>query len=136
MKTVALIEKGKDGKFGIYTPDLESTIIGSGDTVAEAMADFEQSMTEIRSAFSEAGEPLPDELKDVEFEYRYDIASVFDYYDYINTTRFAARAGINASLLRQYKSGGTYISEKQVSKIESALHRCGQELMSLSLLAR
>lgn len=136
MKTVALIEKGKDGKYGIYTPDLESTILGSGSTVAEAMTDFEQSLIEIRSAFEETGEPLPEELQDVEFEYRYDIASVFDYYDYINTTRFAIKAGMNASLLRQYKSGGTYISEKQALIIESALHRCGEELMSLSLLAR
>ena len=136
MKTVALIEKGKDGKYGIYTPDLESTILGSGSTVAEAMTDFEQSLIEIRSAFEETGEPLPEELQDVEFEYRYDIASVFDYYDYINTTRFAIKAGMNASLLRQYKSGGTYISEKQALRIEAALHRCGEELMSLSLLAR
>ena len=44
MKTIALIEKGKDGKYGIYTPDLKSTIIGSGDTVAEAMTDFERSL--------------------------------------------------------------------------------------------
>lgn len=136
MKTIALIEKGKDGTFGIYTPDLESTIVGNGATVAEAMADFQRSLSEIRSAFAEAGEPLPDELEDVEFEYRYDIASVFDYFDYINATRFAAKAGVNASLLRQYKSGGIYISEKQALKIETALHRCGEELLSLSLIAR
>jgi predicted RNase H-like HicB family nuclease len=135
MKTIALIEKGKDGKYGIYTPDLKSTIIGSGDTVAEAMTDFERSLSEIRSAFRDAGESLPKELQNVEFEYKYDIASVFDYFDYINATRFAARAGVNASLLRQYKSGGTYISEKQALKIENALHRCGEELLSLSLLA-
>ena len=136
MKTVALIEKGRDGSYGVYTPDLESTIIGDGATVAEAIADFQNSMMEVQTAFKEAGELLPAELQDVEFEYRYDIASVFDFYDFINVSRFAAYAGINASLLRQYKSGGTYISEKQALKIETALHRCGEELMSLSLLAR
>lgn len=136
MRTVALIEKGKDGTYGVYTPDLDSLIIGSGATVAEAISDFQNSVTEVLTAFKEAEEPLPEELQDVEFEYRYDIASVFDYYDYINVTRFAVHAGVNASLLRQYKSGGTYISEKQVKKIEAALHRCGEELMSLSLLAR
>lgn len=136
MKTVVLIEKGKDGTFGVYTPELESTIIGSGKTVVEALDDFEHSLLEIRQAFEEAGEQLPEELQEVEFEYRYDIASVFDFFDYINVTRFAIRAGLNASLLRQYKSGGTYISEKQALIIENALHRCGEELMSLSLLAR
>ena len=136
MKTVALIEKGKDGSFGIYTPYLESTIIGSGATVAAAKADFDQSVEEVLAAFAESGEPLPEELKDIEFEYRYDIASVFNFFDYINVSRFAIHAGVNASLLRQYKSGGTYISEKQALKIETALHQCGEELMSLSLMAR
>ena len=135
MKTVALIEKGKDGKFGIFTPELESTLIGGGATVAAAKADFERSVEEVLAAFAEAGEALPDELKEVEFEYRYDIASVFNFFDYINVSRFAAHAGMNASLLRQYKSGGTYISEHQALKIENALHRCGAELMSLSLIA-
>lgn len=136
MKTVALIEKGADGTFGIYTPDLESTIIGNGATVAEARADFERSWQEIQKAFAAAGEDLPVELQDLSFEYRYDIASVFDYYDFINVSKFASAAGINASLMRQYKAGGTYISEHQAAKIELALHRCGQELLSLHLLAR
>ncbi len=136
MKTVALIEKGEDGSFGVFTPDLESTIIGSGATVALAKADFERSVNEVLSAFTEAGEPLPEELRNIEFEYRYDIASVFNFFDYINVSRFAVHVGINASLLRQYKAGGTYISENQALKIETALHRCGEELLSLSLIAR
>ena len=136
MRTTALIEKGKDGSYGVFTPDLNSLIIGDGATVAEAIADFQNSMKEVQTAFEEAGEPLPEELQDVEFEYRFDIASVFNYYDFINVSKFAAYAGVNASLLRQYRSGGTYISDNQALKIETALHRCGQELMSLSLLSR
>ena len=136
MRTTALIEKGKDGSYGVYTPDLNSLIIGSGATVAEAIADFQNSMKEVQTAYEEAGEQLPKELQDVEFDYRYDIASVFNFFDYLNVSRLAVRAGINASLLRQYKSGGTYISEKQALKIENALHSCGKELMSLSLIAR
>ena len=117
MRTTALIEKGKDGSYGVFTPDLNSLIIGDGATVAEAIADFQNSMKEVQTAFEEAGEPLPEELQDVEFEYRFDIASVFNYYDFINVSKFAAYAGVNASLLRQYKSGGTYISDNQALKI-------------------
>ena len=131
-----MIEKGKDGSYGVFTPDLNSLIIGDGATVAEAIADFQNSMKEVQTAYEEAGEQLPKELQDVEFDYRYDIASVFNFFDYLNVSRLAVRAGINASLLRQYKSGGTYISEKQALKIENALHSCGKELMSLSLIAR
>lgn len=136
MKTIALIEKGKDGSFGVYTPDINSTIIGSGATVAEAKADFENSLQEIIAAYKDAGESLPAELQNIEFEYKYDIASLFDYFDYfdfINVSKFAKRAGINPTLMRQYKSCHTYISEAQASKIEAALHNIGKELSAVSL---
>lgn len=131
MKTVALIEKGQNGTFGIYTPDINTTIIGNGSTVAEAKADFENSVKEILASYE--GEELPSELRGIAFEYKYDIASLFDYYNWINVTKFAKVVGINPSLMRQYKQGLTYISEAQASKIEQGLHRIGQELISVSL---
>ena len=60
MKTIALIEKSPDGTYGIYTPDIDTTIIGSGETVAEAKQDFENSVAEIMASYD--GEELPDEL--------------------------------------------------------------------------
>lgn len=130
MKTIALIEKGKDGTFGVYTPDIKATIIGEGKSVAEAKADFENSVQELKEMF--AGD-LPGELKDIEFEYKYDVASVFDYFDFINVTKFAKWAGINAGLMRQYKSCNTYISEAQAHKIGEALRKIGHELSAISL---
>ena len=134
MKTIALIEKGKDGSFGIYTPDIESTLIGEGDSVAEAKADFENSVKEVIASYAEYEKELPAELMDIEFDYKYDVASIFDYYNWINVTKFASIAGINASLMRQYKQGLTYISEEQVKKIENALHYAGSELQAAQLL--
>ena len=98
MKTTALIEKGKDGTFGIFTPDIQATIIGEGRTVAEAKADFENSVREMFASYTENGEELPAELQGIEFEYKYDVASVFDYFDFINVTKFAKWAGINAAI--------------------------------------
>jgi predicted RNase H-like HicB family nuclease len=72
MKTTALIEKGKDGTFGIYTPDIKATIIGEGKTVAEAKADFENSVRELKEMFE--GKESPGELEDIEFKYKYDAA--------------------------------------------------------------
>jgi len=132
MKTVALIEKGKDGTFGIYTPDINTTIIGSGETVAEAKDDFQNSLKEIFESYEEEGEELPDELKDIEFEYKFDIASLFNYYNWINVSKFAQLIGINPSLMRQYKQG-QYISEMQANKIEKGLRQIGEELISVSL---
>ena len=133
MKRIALIEKGADGRYGIFTPDLESTIVGDGASVREAKADFENSLHEILQAYKDADEALPEELNDIEFEYKFDIASLFDYFDFINVSKFAKRAGINPGLMRQYKSCGTYISEKQAHKIEIALKEIGAELSAISL---
>ena len=132
MKTIALIEKGKDGTFGIYTPNIKTTIIGEGNTVAEAKADFENSVKEMIDSYE--GEKLPTELSGMTFEYKFDIASLFDYFDWINVSKVASKLGINASLLRQYRQGNTYISEKQAAKIEAGIHSLAKELASISLL--
>jgi len=133
MITIALIEKGKDGTFGIFTPDINSTIIGEGNTVAEAKSDFENSVREIIQFYKEDGKELPEELKDVQFVYKYDIASMFNYYNWINVSQFAKKAGINPSLMRQYRIGKTYISENQIGKIERVLHSLGNELAAIKL---
>jgi len=134
MKTTALIEKGKDGTFGIFTPDLKSTVIGEGNTVAEAKADFENSVKEVMLYYQESGKKDSNELQGIEFEYKYDIASLFNYYSFINVSKFAKVAGINASLMRQYKSGNQYISENQVMKIENALHKIANEIAAIKLV--
>lgn len=104
MKATALIERGKDGTFGIFTSDINSVIIGEGNTVAEAKADFENSVKEIFEMYAEEGKNLPDELKNVEFVYKYDMTSMFDYYDWINVT-----------------------------KIENPLHQLGNEMAAIRL---
>ena len=123
-RSIALIERGSDGMFGIYTPELEHTIIGEGKTVIEAKEDFQNSVVEMIASYTGNNKNIPEELKGITFEYKYDIASFFDYFDFINITKFAERAGINPSLLRQYKSGTTnYISESQMKKIETEIGR-------------
>ncbi len=133
MKTLALIEKGKDGTFGIYTPNIYHTIIGDGETVSDAKADFENSVNETIASYHEQGEYLPHELQNIEFEYKYDIASLFNYYSWINVSKIAHAIGINASLMRQYKGGDTYISEEQIRKIENGLRTLGKEMAKVKL---
>jgi len=133
MKTIALIEKGQDSTFGIFTPNINSTIIGEGNTVEEAKADFENSVKEIIEAYKSHGDKLPDELMNIEFEYKYDVSAIFNEIDCINMSKFAKRIGINANLLRQYKMGDTYISDAQKNKIEKGLHNLGKQLLTLSL---
>ena len=65
--------------------------------------------------------------------YKYDVASMFNYYDWINMSKFARKAGINPSLMRQYGIGNTYISDNQKYKIERTLHSLGNELAAIKL---
>jgi len=135
MTRTALIERGKDGTYGIFTPDIGSLIIGEGKTVAEAKADFENSLREVRQFAKEDGVKLPEDLAKAQFIYKYDMASLFNYYPSINVTQFAKYIGLNPSLMRQYKTGNAYISEKQAAKIEEGIHRLGKELMEVKLIA-
>lgn len=132
-KCIALIEKGQDGTFAIFTPDTKSTVFGDGNTVAEAKADFENTVKEFIEVFEEEGRHDPDDLKNTVFEYKYDLPSFLNCYNYLNMTKLADRAGINPSLMRQYKRG-QYVSEKQASKIQEAVHKMGRELLAMRLV--
>jgi predicted RNase H-like HicB family nuclease len=133
MKTTALIERAGDGIYSIFTPDIQTTIVGGGDTIAKAKADFELSVKAVFDYYAESGKPIPAELQGIEFEYKYDMASVFDYFGWINVSKFAEHIGINPSLMRQYRRGGTYISETQAARIENGLHQAGRDLLSVTL---
>ena len=132
MKVKVIIEKDENG-FGCFAENLKSTIIGEGKSVDEAKEDFLNSVEEVKASYLENGGELPSELKDLEFEYKYDLASFFNEFDFINVSKLAKRIGINASLMRQYKSCDAYISETQAKKIESAIRGIGRELSSVSL---
>ena len=131
MKTTALIELGRDGTFGIFTPDLKCTIIGNGDTVEEAKEDFNIGVEEMIASYTENGEAIPKELQDLEFEYKYDLPSFFKYCPMINASGFARYIGMNPTLLLQYKLGRAYISEKQLQRIEDGIHRLGNMLLEV-----
>ena len=107
MKLIVTIEKQKDGTYIAYnTNDDNVTIIGTGDSVSAAKDDFFNSINETIEACEETGLSIPQSLKE-EPEFRFDVASLFEYYKLINVSAFAEYIGINASLLRQYKLGST-----------------------------
>ena len=133
-KAVIVIEKGVDGGYSVFpSDDIKSCIIGDGATVEEAKADFLNSYEELIRFLKEDGLPIPEDLQDVEFEFRYDLSSLFNYFSFINVTQFAKALGINSSLMRQYKTGKAYISDKQADRIEEGIHRLGKQLMEIKL---
>jgi hypothetical protein len=67
------------------------------------------------------------------FEYKYDLASFFDYFNWINVSKLAEKAGINPSLMRQYKKRLIFASEKQSEKIQKVINQLGSELVAVRL---
>ena len=128
------IEKDADGTYLAYNTNGDGySLIGRGNTVGEAKADFQNSMREVAASEMERSGKIPAILKN-EPEYKFSLSSLFEYYSMINVSAFARYLGINEGLMRQYKRGSTYISDEQLKKIENGMHRIGNELSSLKLV--
>ena len=108
-------------------------IFGDGDTVQEAKEDLLNSYQEVLDYFKDEGKPVPEELQDLEFVYKYDIASFFNEFNWINISALAKVLGMNKSLLYQYKKGNTYISHEQMKRIEKGVHELGKKLLAFSV---
>jgi predicted RNase H-like HicB family nuclease len=134
-KILAIVEKNKSGVFSIYTPETKSAVLnGQGATLSEAIADMKESLNEVIESFLNNREDIPEELKgEIEFIYKYDIATLFGYFDEINLSSFARKNGMNESLLRKYKNGLAFASEQQRKRIEEGLHKLGKSLCEVSL---
>ena len=132
MKALVIIEKDQTG-YAAYTDNLNTVLHGSGDTVQAAKEELMAGYQELLDYYATSGEAIPDELQELTFEYKYDISAMFNVFDFLNASKFAAWIGISPSLMRHYKSGDTYISQKQAKKIESGLHKIGQEFLSFTL---
>lgn len=128
------IEKQSDGTYIAYntTGDMV-TLLGSGNTVQEAKDDFKASFEAVKNSYENRGDAVPSELLET-VEFKFDLASLFEYYSCLNIGNLAKFVGINPSLMRQYKQGNTYISEAQLLKIQAGINRLGAELERLRLV--
>lgn len=134
MKRTAIVEMWDDNTMSIYVPDFEGfSLNGQGKTVEEAKRSLMEAVEDYRKMFEDRGEEMPECLKALEFEYKYDIASFFECFKFINVSSFAAYAGINPSLMRQYKQRIAFASEAQKQKIEAAIHKAGAEMMAVQI---
>jgi predicted RNase H-like HicB family nuclease len=117
--------------FGAYAENCDG-IYGAGDTVEEAKQNV---MEGLRLFVKYNHDNLPAILQDdYKIEYRYDTQSFLNYYNHIFTNVALERiTGINQKLLHHYSSGLKKPREKQRKKIESALHKLGNELLAVKL---
>lgn len=134
MKTTAIVEMWDDKTISIYVPEFDGfSLNGQGKTVDEAKESLRLALEDYKTMLAEIGKDVPDTLRSIDFEYKYDIASFFECFKFISVSTFAKYAGINPSLMRQYKQRIAFASEAQKAKIEQAIHKAGRELISVQL---
>ena len=117
-KVTIQVEKGKQEKnFSCFMveelPDF--ALAGYGNTAKQAIEDMYVAQKEI---------------KELEFVFRFDIGSFFDYYSYLNMSGVAKKAGVNASLMRQYAMGKHEPSQKRKQQILDCLRQISQEMQT------
>ena len=128
-KIKAIIEKGNDGLYSIYLPDVFG-IYGTGETESEAKEALFDAVDSAKEYVDETGEwgAYSAFKSDFDFDFRYDLSGFFKTYSFFDVSALAGRIGLNPSLLRRYKSGISKAEVKQKEKIEQAIHKLASEL--------
>lgn len=135
MKVTGIIERNDNGYYQISSADelCDHALGGYGYSVSEAKEDFLKSIEEAKEMITDETGALPDQFKEIKAEFQYDIPSFFNYFDWINVSAFAKKAGINESKMRAYKSGLATASEKTMERIFATIKAIGAELCSATL---
>lgn len=129
-KVTIIVEQASDGSYwcrtvkGICGIGLNSY----GTTVKQAKQDLLDCYKEARNDMEQQGKSIPA----VEFEYKYDLRSFFNYFSFLNVSDIAKRAGINPSLMRQYTSGIKNAGEKTYERLAACIEQIKKELQAAS----
>ncbi len=125
MKIPLVIERG-EGK------ELWGRVEYKGNLItdfASSISELEQKMKTLLWEFEEVNP------ESVQFDHQFDIAALFQRFDFLKISNVAEHAGMNPGLLRQYVSGTKNPSLDQAKKIEFTLHQLASELQKVTIIA-
>lgn len=129
-KVTAVIERAGDGTYSIYmdADDMDYLVTGTGKTVEEAIAMFKGGYDDMLKYYAAEGKPF----EEIEFEYKYDMASFLSYYSKILSLAGMSRlTGINQQQLSHYLTGRRNPSAKTIEKMQAAIQRFGKDLSTV-----
>ena len=129
-KVVIYIESGADGRYGLCSEagDLPFLVVGDGDTLEEAKADF----LAVYKAYREEYYKRKGETVEAEFEFRLDASAVLQQVKpYISFAGLAEVTGISRQMLSQYACGFRRPKPAQRAKIIEGIHSVGKLLCAV-----
>jgi predicted RNase H-like HicB family nuclease len=132
MERIKIVIGASSDCFGAYAENCPG-IYGSGDTAESAKENALEGMKLFIASRSKS--ELPEILQgEYEIEYQYDTQSLLNYYTkFFNCASLQRLTGINQKLLHHYASGLKKPRKMQREKIETSLHRLGNELLAVRL---
>ena len=133
-QTVRAIVEKADKNFSAYLDAIDGVVV-TGSTLDEVKNNMCQAIDDYLQVCNEYGYEIPEELKgEYEIVFKMDVKSLLEFYSGIFTKSGLERiTGINQKQLWHYASGIRNPRPEQAQKLESALHKLGQELMSINL---
>ena len=136
MRTIhlhAVIETAETN-YAAYVEEITG-VAATGHTLAEVKAGLLDALDFLVESCIEDGDEIPAELQgDYVIDFRMDVRSFLSVYSGIFTKSGLQRlTGINQKQLWHYANGKSVPRRAQVLRIEEALHRLGEELLSIHL---
>ncbi len=135
MKQVkAYIAREKDGTYSIFVDDkapINYGLVGEGNTVEEAIAEWTRVYEEMKQSYADDNIPFVE----AEFSFVYDVASFLAYYGGLLSFKGLAKlTGVSAAQLSQYATGYRNPSPKTTAKIQEGLHSLAKDLSQIALV--
>lgn len=134
MQTLTAIIESLENNYSAYIKGLDG-VVATGSTIEEIKANLVEAVRMYVETCHDLGCDLPEALKgEYQIVFSMDVKSLLTLYQGIFTKAGLEKlTGINQKQLWHYASGISTPRKAQVLKIEKAIHRLGQELLSIQL---
>ena len=134
MKSLKVIIESTENNYSAYVEGLDG-VVATGSTLNEIKENMREAIADYKETCSDMGCEIPEQVKGrYDFEFTMDVKSLLSFYTGIFTKAGLERlTGINQKQLWHYANGKSTPRPAQVAKIESAMHRLGNELLAITL---
>ena len=132
MKVIANVKREPGEKnFSCYMDitELKTGVLGLGSSAKAAINDMMSGWQDAVADFKDDGIEAPE----LEIEYRFDVGSLFSFYDFVNIAGVAREIGINPSVMRQYAIGTRKPSTERKAEIMTGFKRLALKMQNTVL---
>lgn len=132
MKVIANVEREpgeKNFSCHMNVEELKTGVLGLGPSAKAAIGDMLSGWQDAAADFKEDGVNVPE----LEIEYRFDVGSLFNYYDFVNIAGVAREIGVNPSVMRQYAIGTRKPSAERKAEITAGFKSLAAKMQAAVL---